>query len=295
MKKGKGQSGLKGYAELLIRAALAEDIGSGDITTNAIVKKNEAGDAEFIAREEMAVAGLFIPEMVFGLLDKKAVFKARVKEGGRAKKGQVIATVHGSLAALLIGERVALNFLQRLSGIATITNEFAGRIKNTKVKLLDTRKTTPCMRALEKYAVMAGGGTNHRFGLFDLVLIKDNHIMAAGSVTAAIEAVKRKYRDAVPIEVEVTDLNELKEALASGADIIMLDNMGIPMIRQAVKLIAGNAFIEVSGNINIGNIGKVAKEGIDFISVGALTHSARAVDISMEVVSLCGTKKQKSR
>lgn len=291
----KDKRGLLEYAELLIRAALAEDVGSGDITTNAIVKKGCAGDAEFIAKEDMVVAGLFIPEMVFRMLDKKAVFKAKVKEGGRAKKGQVIATVHGSLSALLTGERVALNFLQRLSGIATKTNEFASRIKNTKVKLLDTRKTTPCMRALEKYAVMAGGGTNHRSGLFDLVLIKDNHIRAAGSVTAAIKAVKGRYRDDVPVEVEVTDLKELNEALASGADIIMLDNMGIPMIRKAVKLIAGSAFIEVSGNINIDNIGRVAKEGIDFISVGALTHSARAMDISMEVVSLCGTRARKSR
>lgn len=295
MRRPKAERGLLEYAELLVRAALAEDIGSGDITTNAIVKKNERGDAEFIAKEGMIVAGLFIPEMVFAMLDRKALFKAKVKEGGRAKKGQVIATVQGALAALLAGERVALNFLQRLSGIATKTHEFASRIKNTKVKLLDTRKTTPCMRALEKYAVMAGGGTNHRFGLFDLVMIKDNHIKAAGSVTAAIMAVKKKYRDAVPIEVEVTDLDELKEALASGADIIMLDNMGIPMIRKAAKLINGAAFIEVSGNINIENIGSVAKEGIDFISAGALTHSARAVDISMEVVSLCGKRKQKSR
>ena len=295
MRKPKAEPGLVSYAELLVRAALAEDIGSGDITTNAIVRKNETGDAEFMAKEDMIVAGLFIPEMVFRILDKKSVFKARVKEGARAKKGHVIATVHGSLAALLTGERVALNFLQRLSGIATKTHEFAGKIKKTKVRLLDTRKTTPCMRSLERYAVMAGGGTNHRFGLFDLVLIKDNHIKAAGSVTAAIEAVKRRYRDAVPIEVEVTDLDELKEALASGADIIMLDNMGIPMIRKAVKLIEGAAFIEVSGNINLDNIGRVAKEGMDFISVGALTHSARAVDISMEVVSLCGTRARKSR
>ena len=295
MRKPKAEPGLVSYAELLVRAALAEDIGSGDITTNAIVRKNETGDAEFMAKEDMIVAGLFIPEMVFRILDKKSVFKARVKEGARAKKGHVIATVHGSLAALLTGERVALNFLQRLSGIATKTHEFAGKIKKTKVRLLDTRKTTPCMRSLEKYAVMAGGGTNHRFGLFDLVLIKDNHIKAAGSVTAAIEAVKRRYRDAVPIEVEVTDLDELKEALASGADIIMLDNMGIPMIRKAVKLIEGAAFIEVSGNINLDNIGRGAKEGMDFISVGALTHSARAVDISMEVVSLCGTRARKSR
>jgi len=295
LRKPKAEPGLVSYAELLVRAALAEDIGSGDITTNAIVRKNETGDAEFMAKEDMIVAGLFIPEMVFRILDKKSVFKARVKEGARAKKGHVIATVHGSLAALLTGERVALNFLQRLSGIATKTHEFAGKIKKTKVRLLDTRKTTPCMRSLEKYAVMAGGGTNHRFGLFDLVLIKDNHIKAAGSVTAAIEAVKRRYRDAVPIEVEVTDLDELKEALASGADIIMLDNMGIPMIRKAVKLIEGAAFIEVSGNINLDNIGRVAKEGMDFISVGALTHSARAVDISMEVVSLCGTRARKSR
>ncbi|HBG46269.1 MAG TPA: carboxylating nicotinate-nucleotide diphosphorylase [Deltaproteobacteria bacterium] len=294
-KKTNEETGLREFSELLIRAALEEDIGSGDITTGAIVRKGCSGAAEFIAKEDMVVAGLFIPEMVFKRLDKKSRFRARFKDGGHVRKGEVIATVSGTLSALLTGERVALNFLQRLSGIATRTNEFVKRLKDPEVRLLDTRKTTPCLRALEKYAVKAGGGTNHRFGLFDCVLIKDNHIKAAGSVAAAVQAVRKKYNGSLPIEVEVTDLKETKEAVASGADIIMLDNMDLRRIRQATREIGGRAFVEVSGNINLDNVGAVSVTGVDFISVGGLTHSARAVDISMEVVSLCGAKARKSR
>lgn len=287
---------LKEYAALLIDAALAEDVGPGDITTDAIVKKGQAGAAEFIAKEEMVIAGLFIPEMVFKKLDKKAVFRASFKDGERVRKGQAIATVSGKLSALLTGERVALNFLQRLSGIATRTNEFARRIKSPGVKLLDTRKTTPCMRPLERYAVKAGGGENHRFGLFDAVLIKDNHIKAAGSVASAIEAVSKKKRGRVRVEVEVTDLRETREALETrGADIIMLDNMAIAEMKKAVKIIGKRALVEASGNVSLETIGPISKTGVDFISAGSITHSARAVDISMEVVSLCGTKGRKPR
>lgn len=287
--------GLLEYAGVLIDAALAEDIGESDITTDAIVKGSEGGKAELIAKEDMVVAGLFVAESVFKRLDRKTVFKSGFEDGDRVRKGKVIATVSGRLSVLLTGERVALNFLQRLSGIATKTSLFKKAMRSSKVKLLDTRKTTPCLRPLEKYAVIAGGGTNHRMGLYDSVLIKDNHIMAAGSVTAAVKAVRKEYGDAVQIEVEVTNLDETREALEAGADIIMLDNMNVALIKKARKLIGRKALVEASGNINIGNIGEVARTGVDFISVGGLTHSARAMDISMEVVSLWAKKNRKSK
>lgn len=285
--------GLLEYAGVLIDAALAEDIGEGDITTDAIVKGSESGKAELIAKEDMVVAGLFVAEAVFKKLDRKTVFKANFNDGDRIKKGKVIATVSGRLNVLLTGERVALNFLQRLSGIATKTSQFRKAMGTSRVKLLDTRKTTPCLRPLEKYAVLAGGGTNHRMGLYDSILIKDNHIMAAGSVTAAVEAVKKEYQGGISIEVEVTNLTETREALASGADVIMLDNMSIAMMKEAKKLIGKKALIEASGNINIDNVGDVAKTGVDFISAGGLTHSAKAIDISMEIVWAKRNRKSK--
>lgn len=287
--------GLLEYAGILVDAALAEDIGKGDITTRAIVKKGQEGRAEFIAKEDMTAAGLFIAELAFKRLDKKAAFKANYKDGDRVKRGQVIATVSGQLGVILTGERVALNFLQRLSGIATKTRAYALAMKSPKTRLLDTRKTTPCLRPLEKYAVVAGGGTNHRLGLYDSVLIKDNHIMAAGSVTAAVEAVRKKYKGSLPIEVEVTDLGEAREAVASGADIIMLDNMKVPAMKKALSIIGGKALVEASGNIDIDNIAAVAATGVDFISVGGLTHSAKAIDISMEVASIWAKKSRKSK
>lgn len=285
--------GLVEYAGVLIDAALAEDIGESDITTDAIVKGTEAGKAELIAKEDMIVAGLFVAETVFKRLDRKTVFKAGFKDGDRVKKGKVVATVAGRLSVLLTGERVALNFLQRLSGIATKTSQYKNAMGSSMVKLLDTRKTTPCLRPLEKYAVLAGGGTNHRMGLYDSVLIKDNHIMAAGSITKAVEAVKKEYGNGIPIEVEVTSLDETREALTAGANIIMLDNMGVPLMKKAKKLIGKKALIEASGNINIDNIGAVAKTGVDFISVGALTHSAKAIDMSMEIVWAKRNRKSK--
>lgn len=285
--------GLLEYASILVDAALAEDIGEGDITTRAIVKKGQEGKAEFIAKEEMTVAGLFIAELAFIRLDKKAVFKARYKDGDKIKKGEVIAAVSGGLGTLLTGERVALNFLQRLSGIATKTSAFVKAMKSPKTLLLDTRKTTPCLRPLEKYAVVAGGGTNHRLGLYDSILIKDNHIMAAGSVSAAIEAVRKKYKGTVQVEVEVTDLSETREAVSCGVDMIMLDNMTVPVMKKAMSLIADTALVEASGNIDINNIAAVAATGVDFISVGALTHSAKSIDISMEVVWAKKNRKSK--
>lgn len=275
--------GLISYSDLLVKAALAEDIGTGDITTGAIVGKGQLGEAEFIARENMTVAGLFIAESVFKHLDRKASFRPFFKDGDFVKKGATIASVKARLSAILMGERSALNFVQRLSGIATLTASFIKKA-GPKVRVLDTRKTTPCLRLLEKYAVKAGGGYNHRFGLFDCVLIKDNHIAAAGSIKKAVEKVNRKYKEGLLVEVEVTDEKEVREAVEAGADIIMLDNMGVAKIRKALKIIDNRALVEASGGVTIDNIASIAATGIDFISVGALTHSARAMDISLEVV-----------
>ena len=274
---------LNAYAALVVKAALAEDIGSGDITTAAVVTPGMRGECVITAKEDMTVAGLFIAETAFRQLDKDVVFKPFGKDGEYVKKGKTIATVAGRLGALLTAERVALNFLQRLSGIATLTRSFAAKAAPHGARILDTRKTTPCLRMFERYAVRAGGGLNHRFGLFDAVLIKDNHIMAAGGVQKAISRVNEQYQKRMPVEVEVTNLKEAKEAVKAGADIIMLDNMNITDIKKAVRLINGCALIEASGGINIDNVEAVAKTGVDFISVGALTHSAMAADISMEV------------
>lgn len=294
-KKTDAMRELKAYAELLIKAALAEDVGAGDVTTRAIVSPKERGEAVFLAKEDFVVAGLFIAQRTFGLLDKKLVFTPLYKDGERVKKGKVIARVEGRLDSILIGERVALNFIQRLCGIATLTAKFVKMVSDTNVKVLDTRKTTPCMRAIEKYAVKAGGGYNHRYGLFDCVLIKDNHIQAAGTITEAISRVNRKYKDGMLVEVEVTNLKETREAVRCGADIIMLDNMTPAMIDKALKIIDNSALVEVSGGVSLANIKEVARKGVDFISIGALTHSAPSVDISMEVVSLCGKKRSQKQ
>lgn len=294
-KKAGSLPGLEDYSELLVKAALAEDIGSGDITTGSVVPGSARGAGEFIAREDMVVAGLFIAKKTFMLLDASSAFKAFYEDGDEVKKGSVVASVSGRLAPILAGERVALNFVQRLSGIATLTREFVKKLTGTEARLLDTRKTTPCLRILEKYAVRAGGGYNHRFGLFDAVLIKDNHIAAAGGVKKAVDKVLRKYRDSVPVEVEVTNYRELREALEAGADIIMLDNMDPERIRKSLKIIRKRALVEVSGGVTLKNIGEIAATGVDFISVGALTHSARSVDISMEVVSYAGKSGRRGR
>lgn len=294
-KRAASVPGLGDYSELLVKAALAEDIGAGDITTGPIVPGSARGAGEFIAREDMVVAGLFIAGKTFSLLDGSSVFKAFYEDGSTVKKGTVVASVSGRLAPILAGERVALNFVQRLSGIATLTRKFVKKLTGTEARLLDTRKTTPCLRVLEKYAVRAGGGYNHRFGLFDAVLIKDNHIAAAGGVKKAVDKVLRKYRDSVPVEVEVTNYRELREAVEAGADIIMLDNMDPERIRKSLKIIRKRALVEVSGGVTLENIGEIAATGVDFISVGALTHSARSVDISMEVVSYAGKSSRRGR
>lgn len=293
--KVEGLPGIDEYSALLVKAALAEDIGAGDITTDAIINRKEDGRAYFLAKEDLVLAGSFVVEKTFRTLDRNAVFAANFQDGQRVKKGEVIAEVKGKLAMILKGERVALNFLQRMSGIATNTALYVKEMGKTKTKLLDTRKTTPCMRLLEKYAVKTGGGYNHRFGLFDSVLIKDNHISAAGSITEAVARVNGKYKDSLIVEVEVTNIKEVKEALATGAEIIMLDNMDIPAIKKAVDFLNGRALVEVSGGVNLENIKKIAACGVDFISVGGLTHSARAVDISMEVIRADEGKTRRSR
>ncbi len=271
------------YMEQLVRASLAEDIGTGDITTAAIVPERKQARARVMAGESMVVAGLDVMELVFKMVDDTLEIGREVKEGAYIRGGRTIATIKGRVKSILTAERVALNFLQRLSGIATLTRRFVERVRGREVNILDTRKTTPCMRFLEKYAVRVGGGLNHRFGLFDAILIKDNHIAVAGSIEKAIRKVRRRYGKDKPIEVEVKSLKEVKEALKSGADIIMLDNMNPEKVKKALKIISGKAVAEVSGGVNLDNIEEFAETGVRYISIGALTHSAGAVDISIEI------------
>lgn len=278
-------AGLSRYADVVVRAALAEDIGSGDITTKAIVPDAMRAECVILAKEDLVLAGLFAAEKAFKQLDPKCRFLPRFQDGTFVKKGKTVVAISGRLSPMLSAERVALNFLQRLSGIATLTREFVKRTAGTKAKILDTRKTTPCLRMFERYAVRAGGGGNHRFGLFDCILVKDNHIKAAGGVKKAVDAANARCGRGAAIEVEVTSLKEVGEAVLSGTEIIMLDNMSIEMMRKAVKLINGTALTEASGGVTLENVEAVAKTGVDFISVGGLTHSAMASDISMEVRS----------
>lgn len=286
MKKIKNAMINKKELNRIIINALKEDIGKGDITTNLIIPKNQKGKAFFLAKEDGIVAGLIIVKEIFKKLDKKIVIKNFVREGQKIKRGKKIAEINGSLRALLTGERTALNFLQRMSGIATITFRYVEQLKGTKTKILDTRKTAPGLRMLDKYAVKIGGGTNHRFGLYDMVLIKDNHIKAANNITNAVVKIKKGLKKKIKIEVETSNLEEVKEALANKVDIIMLDNMPIDMIQEAVKLIDGKAKVEASGNVNIDNVRKIAQTGVDFISVGELTHSVKALDISMKIENI---------
>jgi nicotinate-nucleotide pyrophosphorylase (carboxylating) len=279
--------GLGRYTEKLIKASIAEDLGSGDITTRAIVPPGKKGSCRIVAKEALVVAGLGVCESVFACIDKGITFTKCVNEGTAVKKGTVMARVSGGLDKVLSAERVALNFLQRLSGVATLTREFTKRAAG-RASILDTRKTTPCMRLLEKYAVRVGGGHNHRFGLFDTILVKDNHIKVAGGVGRALSRVRKNYPEGSAIEVEVTSLKEAREAAAGGADIIMLDNMDVRKIKRAVEVIGGKALVEVSGGITLDNVAGVSRTGVDFISIGALTHSARSVDISMEMEAYAG-------
>ena len=273
---------MKMQADQLIRMALQEDITSEDVSTNAVMPTATKGTVELIAKEDGVIAGLDIYARVFTILDEKTEIDFHCKDGDEVKKGELMATVTGDIRVLLSGERVALNYLQRMSGIATYTRQVAKLLEGSKVTLLDTRKTTPNCRVFEKYAVRVGGGCNHRYNLSDGVLLKDNHIGAAGSVTKAIQMAKAYAPFVRKIEIEVETLEQVKEAVEAGADIIMLDNMTPEVMKQAVELIDGRAQTECSGNITKENIARICEIGVDFVSSGALTHSAPILDISMK-------------
>lgn len=273
---------MKLQADQLIRMALAEDITSEDVSTNAVMPCATKGTVDLIAKEDGIIAGMDVYARVFQLLDEKTEVDLKCKDGDKITSGQLLAVVTGDIRVLLSGERVALNYLQRMSGIATYTSQVAALLKGSKVTLLDTRKTTPNCRVFEKYAVRVGGGCNHRYNLSDGVLLKDNHIGAAGSVTKAIQMAKAYAPFVRKIEIEVETLDQVKEAVEAGADIIMLDNMTPEVMKQAVELIHGRAQTECSGNITKENIQKILETGVDFVSSGALTHSAPILDISMK-------------
>ena len=269
-------------ADELIRLALKEDITSEDVTTNAVMREKVAGRVELIAKADGVICGLHVFERTFKILDDSTEVKFNVKDGDRIKKGQLLATLKGDIRVLLSGERVALNFLQRMSGIATYTAEMVKLLEGSRTKLLDTRKTTPNMRPFEKYAVTVGGGYNHRYNLSDGILLKDNHIGAAGSVKRAVQ-LAREYAPFVrKVEVEVENLEMCKEALEAGADIIMLDNMSVEDMKKAVKMIDGRAVTECSGNVTKETVKNITEAGVDFVSSGALTHSAPILDLSMK-------------
>jgi nicotinate-nucleotide pyrophosphorylase (carboxylating) len=267
----------------LIDMALEEDIGPGDITTKHTIPAEAAGHAVIVAKEDLVIAGLAVARRVFERLDGSVRFTSEFADGDRVSRGRTAVELSGPLAALLTGERTALNFLQRLSGIATHVHACVAMLEGSGTRLLDTRKTTPGWRELEKYAVRAGGGTNHRMGLYDAVLIKDNHIAGAGGITAAVQRVKAHVDPNMTIEVETTTLDEVQEAMDAGAHIIMLDNMGLDQIRAAVQLVNRRARLEVSGGITQEHLAALAATGVDYISSGALTHSVRAVDLSMRI------------
>jgi nicotinate-nucleotide pyrophosphorylase (carboxylating) len=270
--------------DLIIRLALLEDLAeAGDITSKAIFPEEKQATAEILTKEKTLIAGLFVAKKVFHYLDKELEFISLVEEGATVKPGESVARIKGDVRSILTGERTALNFLQRLSGIATYTAHFMKYVRNLPVKIYDTRKTSPGLRFLEKYAVRVGGGENHRFGLFDGILIKDNHIKAVGSIREAIARVKSLYPNQ-QVAVEVENLVELEEALKAEANIILLDNMSLPQLREAVKLAKGQAILEASGGVRVNNIVEIAKTGIDRISIGALTQLAPAIDMSLKIL-----------
>lgn len=266
----------------LIKQAIKEDIGTGDITSDAIISHEKKCTAKVIAKSDGVIAGLEVAKNVFEIIsDNSVVWKVNFNDGMKVISGDVIAEIGGSFNSILSGERTALNFLQRMSGIATYTNMFVKKLEGTNTTLLDTRKTLPGFRYLDKYSVKVGGGKNHRFGLYDMVMIKENHIRVAGSIVLAVNNIRDKYGDKYKIEVETTSLKEVEEALAANIDIIMLDNMSIKEMIDSVLLINGKVKTEASGNVNLQTIKKIAETGVDFISVGAITHSVKALDISL--------------
>ena len=273
---------MKLNADNLILLALQEDITSEDITTNSVMRDYQLGEVELICKEDGVIAGLDVFKRVFELLDDKTEVTFNCKDGDEVKKGQKLGLVRGDIRVLLSGERTALNYLQRMSGIATYTRNIADLLKGSKTKLLDTRKTTPGMRIFEKYAVKVGGGYNHRYNLSDGILFKDNHIGAAGGVKEAVLMAKEYAPFVRKIEVEVENLEMLKEALEAGADIIMLDNMSVEDMKEAVRLTAGRAETECSGNVTKENVARLVDIGVDYISSGALTHSSPILDLSLK-------------
>jgi len=265
----------------IIIDALDEDIGSGDVTTLAVLTGNEVGTAEVLAKDNIIVAGVDVFKEVFLLYDKDINFLVKVKDGQSVGRGDILAEISGKLKNILTAERVALNFLQRMCGIATLTRKYVDEISGTSARILDTRKTLPCHRDLDKYAVKIGGGLNHRLGLYGGVMIKDNHIKAAGGILKAVKMISSHVPPTLKIEVEVKNLCEVEEALSSSVDIIMLDNMNVEDMKKAVSVINGAALIEASGNVTLANVREIAETGVDFISVGAITHSVPAADISL--------------
>jgi nicotinate-nucleotide pyrophosphorylase (carboxylating) len=270
-------------AQTLIELALKEDVGEGDITTDNIIPAESRRKAKMVAKADGVVAGLPVAEMVFRRLDPNFVWDVKTPEGTRVKKGDVMVEFEGTYRALLTGERTALNFLQRLSGIATMSAKYADAVKDFKTVILDTRKTLPGFRMLDKYAVKTGGASNHRIGLYDMAMIKDNHIEVAGGITKAVEAVRSNIKSGILIEVETTTLEQVQEAIDAKADIIMLDNMDTETMKKGVELIAGRAKVEASGNMTLERLREVAATGVDYISIGALTHSVSALDISQRL------------
>ena len=271
--------------DAIIDAALREDMPEGDITSESMIPADARSEAIFLAKEDGILAGLEIVRRVFEKIDSAVEFTGKFQDGAAFRKSEILACLEGPTVALLKGERTALNFLQRLSGIATVTRGFVDAVAGTKARILDTRKTTPGLRLLEKYAVKAGGGTTHRLSLSDMILIKDNHLHYVGSVAEAVRRARAAAKPGIRIEVEAADLSQVHDALAAGADMIMLDNMSLDSMREAVLLSAGRVPLEASGNMSLDSIRAVAETGVDFISVGALTHSSRAVDISLEFLN----------
>jgi len=281
------ETGWKRKAEELVDHALAEDWAWGDVTTQALIPAEAEGQASFIAKSAGVVAGIEVVHLVFSRVDPSLKFRALLRDGDKLQHGTEIAVIEGKVGSILRGERVALNFLQRLSGIATETSRYVEAVRGTKARIVDTRKTTPGLRFLEKYAVKAGGGQNHRVHLGDGILIKDNHLAALRArgldLKAAVDLAKNNAPHTLKIEIEVTTVEEAGEAVESGADIVMLDNMSVEEMRRAVKSIGGRVLVEASGGVTLDNVRSVAETGVDLISVGALTHSVKALDISLEL------------
>ena len=265
----------------ILRRALEEDIGTGDVTTLATIEPGTQASAELVAKEDFVLAGINVAQRVFQLLSAETAFENLLADGQSVKRGDVLAWIKGDAAVLLHGERVALNLLQRMCGVATLTSAFVREVAGTRAVIVDTRKTTPGLRVLEKYAVRMGGGGNHRMALYDAVLIKENHVAAAGGITAAVRRARQNVPHTQKIEVEVRNQEEVTEALAAGADILLLDNMSLAELSAAVELVGDRAVTEASGGVNLETIREIAETGVRLISVGALTHSYRAVDISM--------------